>query len=150
MLLALLVAVATCSQLPKLAEVAEAPKAPAPAPGLKVREAVEPCAAAMNRASQTVLRLVAAEELGADARPAIDQLKAACTSAFSQLSSGQAPGPLRDTCMQAAYARESVADAALGVLGGNRSPIALATLQYKYEDQLESGRACDQALAKRG
>lgn len=116
-----------------------------------VRDIVGPCERAMDRASGAIGVLAAASVPSGTARDAIVLTKQACSSAFARLQSSPASGDVRDACLAAAYARESVADTALEILAdGAANPITVSTLQYKAADQAAASRACVAALARAG
>lgn len=150
--LGLLLSTAACEDpadyLPKDAATLERP-ALAQAEAVRlVRDIVGPCERAMEQASAAVGALAAAAAPGEAARPRISQTKDACRSAFARLQTSPAPGDLRDACLAAVYARESVADTALQILDGRATSLSVSTLQYKTADQAAASRACMTALAR--
>lgn len=113
-----------------------------------VRDIVGPCERAMERASSAIGVMVAASPPPARARDEIGLTKAACATAFTKLQKSAVSGDVRDACLAATYARESVADTAMSILDGQATPITLSTLQYKAADQAAASRACVSALTQ--
>lgn len=150
---ALLFALAACDDpndyLPKTQAAAAAPDAlPQDQAVRLVRDIVGPCERAMDRASGAIGVMVAASPAPARAREEIGLTKTACASAFAKLQKSAVSGDVRDACLAAAYARESVADTAMTILDGQATPITLSTLQYKASDQAAASRACVSALTR--
>lgn len=154
LILTLLLATAACEKpsdyLPKQAVAVE--KAPLAKPEAiqLVREIVGPCERAMERASDAIGTIAASATPPASARHPVALAKTVCAGAFSRLQRSNASGEVRDACLAAAYARESVADTALKILEGGASAVAVSTLQYKAADQAAASRACVAALARAG
>jgi hypothetical protein len=115
-----------------------------------VRDIVGPCERAMERASDAIGIIAASATPPAAARHPVALAKTICAGAFSRLQRSNASGEVRDACLAAAYARESVADTALEILEGRANAVAISTLQYKTADQAAASRACVAALARAG
>lgn len=152
--LSLLLAVAACDRpddyLPKQpVAVARTPMPQTEAIQL-VRDIVGPCERAMERASDAIGIIAASAAPPAAARHPVALAKSVCAGAFSRLQRSNASGEVRDACLAAAYARESVADTALQILEGRGSAVAVSTLQYKTADQAAASRACVAALGRAG
>ncbi len=113
-----------------------------------VSEIVGPCERAMDRASDAIGVIAASATPPATARHPIALAKTVCAGAFARLQRSGASGDVRDACLAAAYARESVADTALQILEGKAGAVAVSTLQYKAADQAAASRACVTALAR--
>lgn len=113
-----------------------------------VSEIVGPCERAMDRASDAIGVIAASATPPATARHPIALAKTVCAGAFARLQRSGASGDVRDACLAAAYARESVADTALQILEGKAGAVAVSTLQYKTADQAAASRACVTALAR--
>jgi hypothetical protein len=152
--LGLLLLTAACDKpsdyLPKEPVALEKPALPQAQAVQLVREIVGPCERAMERASGVIGVMATAGSPPAAARDLVTLTKSACASAFAQLQGSDASGDVRDACLAAAYARESVADTALEILEGRATPITVSTLQYKAADQATASRACVAALGRTG
>lgn len=115
-----------------------------------VRDIVGPCERAMERASDAIGTIAASAAPPAAARHPVALAKTVCAGAFARLQRSNASGEVRDACLAAAYARESVADTALQILEGRGNAVAISTLQYKTADQAAASRACVAALGRAG
>lgn len=136
--------------LPKQPEVTQAKALPRAESVQIVRQIVGPCERAMDRASGAIGAMAASNSAPASAREPVTQIKTTCAGAFSQLQNSQASGEVRDACLAAVYARESVADTAISILDGKATSLTTSTLQYKAADQAAASRACVAALARVG
>jgi hypothetical protein len=136
--------------LPKQAVAAEKPPMPRAEATELVRAIVSPCERAMDRASGAISAMAASNTAPASAREPVAEIKTACAGAFDKLQGSAASGEVRDACLTAVYARESVADTAITILDGRATPLTPSTLQYKAADQAAASRACVSALSQAG
>lgn len=151
---ALLLTLAACENpndyLPKQQVAPEKPALPRVEATELVRNIVGPCERAMDRASGTITAMAAANTAPTSAREPVTAIKTTCSGAFDQLQKSEASGEVRDACLAAVYARESVADTAITILDGKATSLTPSTLQYKAADQAAASRACIAALARAG
>lgn len=151
---ALLLTLAACENpndyLPKQQVVADKPALPQAQATELVRTIVTPCERAMDRASGAISAMAASNIAPTTAREPVAAIKTACSGAFEQLQKSDASGEVRDACLAAVYARESVADTAIAILDGKATSLTPSTLQYKAADQAAASRACIAALARAG
>lgn len=152
--LSLLLATSACDRpddyLPKQKLVAEKKALPQSEAVKLVRDIVGPCERAMERASESIGLIAVSSTPPAVSRHPVALAKTVCAGAFSRLQRSNASGEVRDACLAAAYARESVADTALDILEGHANAVAISTLQYKTADQAAASRACVAALSRAG
>lgn len=144
--LLLLSSLAACDKpedfLPKRPPADPAAVQPTSAALASLQAAMDPCELSMIAAAEPIGQIAAGLPPSPDGRDLIQKAKAACAPASAAVRGLPLWGRLKDPCVEAAYAREQVADGALAILDGDRSALARPALQDKVSDQAAASRRC--------
>lgn len=147
-------AVSACDKpsdfVPKKIEVPAA-TAPSSLDMLALRAALQPCERAMEAGSQEIAA-VAVNKADLAKRPLIQNVRQVCAGAAESVRGLPLKGRLKDPCVRAVDARETVAAGALEILDAKAGALGVETLRNKISDQAAASRACAEeiALAEQG
>jgi len=146
-------AVSACDKpsdfVPKKSETPAA-MAPSALDMLALRAALQPCERAMEAGSEEIAA-VAVGKANLAERPLIQNVRQVCAAAVTSVSGLPLWGRLKDPCVRAVDARETVAAGALDILDAKAGALGVETLRNKIADQAAASRACaaEIALAER-
>ena len=118
---------------------------------LALRAALQPCERAMEAGSEEIAA-VAVHKADLAQRALIQNVREVCAGAIEKVRSLPLKGRLKDPCVRAVDARETVAAGALDVLDTKAGALGVETLRNKIADQAAASRACadEIALAEQG
>lgn len=118
---------------------------------LALRAALQPCERAMEAGSEEIAA-VAVQKADLAQRVLIQNVREVCAGAIEKVRSLPLKGRLKDPCVRAVDARETVAAGALEILDAKAGALGVETLRNKIADQAAASRACadEIALAEQG
>lgn len=130
---------------------APAAAAPSSLDMLALRAALQPCERAMEAGSEEIAA-VAVEKAELAQRALIENVREVCAGAIERVRSLPLKGRLKDPCVRAVDARETVAAGALEILDAKAGALGVEILRNKIADQAAASRICadEIALAERG
>jgi len=136
--------------VPKQPAASAAALAPSALDMLALRAALQPCERAMEAGSEEIAAVAVGKPNLAE-RPLIQNVRQVCAAAETSVSGLPLWGRLKDPCVRAVNARETVASGALDILDAKAGALGVETLRNKIADQAAASRACaaEIALAER-